>query len=476
MKQTTRHVIALLAVALVGAVLAGCSSEEEGTKADGAKPVTLRIGTDDEPGKPASNQIEEFARRVEKLSGGAVRIKPVWHAAGDGADWDQRVARMVTSGKLDMGVIPSRSWDTEGVTSLRALNAPFLVNSDELLAEVLSGNLAGDLMSGLDKAGVVGLALFPEGLRHPFGLEKPLFGPDDYQGKAIRTATSNTTAAVFEALGASVNDEEADPRVHAGLDSSYFLDPGGTATGNVTFYPKVNSVVANAEAYEKLDDGQREILEKAAVQTRDWAIQSTPEDAQAAQTFCNQGGIVVRASEADIAALEEAAAPLYAELGRDEETGSLVAAIRELKQQAPATAAPAACGDKPETAGGQKTKALDGEYRFEITDRQLRDAGITDPSDIAENHGVYTVTLSDGEYCWEQKAPNPLDNPDECSTYELDGDRMIWRFPVGRPEVYGWRKTPTGDLELIVVRSAPEELPYAEVWTANSWKRIGDAK
>ncbi len=32
-------------------------------------------------------------------------------------------------------------------------------------------------MSGLDEAGVVGLALVPEGLRHPFGYERPLLGP-----------------------------------------------------------------------------------------------------------------------------------------------------------------------------------------------------------------------------------------------------------------------------------------------------------
>ncbi len=111
---------------------------------------------------------------------------------------------MVTSGKLDMGLIPSRAWDTEGVTSLRALNAPFLIDSDELLDDVVSSDeLADDLMSGLDKAGVVGLALFPEGLRHPFGLKKPLLGPDDYDGQAIRTPTSKTTAAVFAALGAT---------------------------------------------------------------------------------------------------------------------------------------------------------------------------------------------------------------------------------------------------------------------------------
>lgn len=474
MTLTKRHIAGLLAGAMASLALAGCSSGEQ-AGSDGAGPITLRIGTDDEPGRPAADQIEELARRVNQLSDGAVRIKPVWHAAGDGADWDQRVARMVTSGELDMGLIPSRSWDTEGVTSLRALNAPFLLTSDELVADVVSGELADDLMSGLDKAGVVGLALFPEGLRHPFALAKPLFGPDDYEGNAIRTATSNTTAAVFEALGASVNDEEADPRIHAGLDSSYLLKPGGTATGNVTFYPKLNSLVANAAVYAKLDDRQRAALDKAAAETRAWAIESTPKDADAARAFCKQGGAVVRAGAADIASLEQATEPVYAELGRDATTQRLIEAIRASKQRITVSAsAPAACGDKP-GAGGDPS-VLDGRYRFEISDKQLKDAGVTDPGDIDENHGVYTVTLSDGEYCWKQQAPNPIDNPEDCSTYEIDGDRLEWNFPAGLPDVYRWSKAAGGDLELSVIKTATGELPYAKAWTASTWKRIGDAK
>ena len=51
MKVWKSPVIALLAAALAGPGFAGCSSDEEGAKADTAGPVTLRIGTDDEPGK-----------------------------------------------------------------------------------------------------------------------------------------------------------------------------------------------------------------------------------------------------------------------------------------------------------------------------------------------------------------------------------------------------------------------------------------
>lgn len=480
MRATARH-IAVFAVCLAGSVLAGCLGGDEGTKAGGTSgPVTLRVGTDDPAARPGSDQLEEFARRVEKLSGGALRIESVLNAGGDGSDWDQRVARMVASGKLDMGLIPTRAFDTEGVTSMRALNAPFLITSNELLAEIVSGELVDDLMSSLDEAGVVGIALLPEGLRHPFGFKAPLLGPEDYAGEGIRTPTSNTTSAVFEALGATPNDREPNAGTQAGMESAYAQEPAGTATGNVTFYPKANALVANDDVLEDLDESQREILERAAAQTREWAIESTPDEAQAAQAYCEDGGAVVLASEADVAALEEATVPVYAELEGDKQTKSLIEAIRELEEEIAVSAtAPAGCGETGAGAGAEPTATpisrFDGVYRFEITDKQLRDVGVTDQLDLDENHGVYTVTLSGGEYCWEQRAPNPLNNPDECSTYERDGKRVIWNFPVGEPDVYRFRKTARGDLELTVVGAGPGELPYARAWAANTWILVGDA-
>ena len=103
-----------------------------------SEPLTLRIGTNDGDDAPAAASIEEFASQVDALSGGAVAIEPAWRAGGPDPhqDWDQVVARMVVSGELDMGLIPARAWDTEGVLSLRPLVAPFLVDSDALASDI----------------------------------------------------------------------------------------------------------------------------------------------------------------------------------------------------------------------------------------------------------------------------------------------------------------------------------------------------
>jgi TRAP-type C4-dicarboxylate transport system substrate-binding protein len=309
-----------------------------------APTVTLHVGTDDDVGLPSTAQIDEFARQVHELSGGTITVKPALHAAGDGDDWDQRVARMVVAGDLEMGLIPSRAWDTEGVTSLRALNAPFLVTSDAVLDQVIVPPLADDLMGGLDKAGVVGLALFPEGLRHPFGLTRPLFAPADYANQLIRSPTSATTASMFQLLGAKVDQGEVDPARQAAMESSYLLDVTGTSTGNVTFFPKVNSLVVNEKVLSGLTEDQRKILRDAAANTRAWAIETTPTDATAAQHYCESGGSVVLAPAAAVTALEKATKPLYRELEQDPSTKQLIAEIRAIKATSSDTSPVEACG------------------------------------------------------------------------------------------------------------------------------------
>ena len=129
----------------------------------------------------------------------------VWNGAveyfgafGPGAD--QKVAGLVQNGELDLALIPARAWDELGVTSLQALQAPFLVSNEDLVEQVVQSELAGELLAGLDQAGVVGLALLPEGLRHPVGFEHPLLRLEDFSGATIRSLPSN---AVPSALGSA---------------------------------------------------------------------------------------------------------------------------------------------------------------------------------------------------------------------------------------------------------------------------------
>ena len=187
----------------------GCVDDGSSTKAGGgAKPVTLRLGTADTPGTPAADQIEEFVRRVDELSDGQLRVEPVWKAAGAKSrpTWINRSPGWWSAATLIWAWSPPQAWDTEGVSTLRALHAPFLVATDELLDRVVIDEVADEMLTGLNELEITGLTLVPEGLRHVFSFGDPLLSPDDFVGSTIRAPTSDTTYALFEALGATPDD------------------------------------------------------------------------------------------------------------------------------------------------------------------------------------------------------------------------------------------------------------------------------
>jgi TRAP-type C4-dicarboxylate transport system substrate-binding protein len=261
------------------AILAGAACSPPPASPQSTEPQqtrTLRIATDDEPGRPAADQIEEFARQVKELSGGTLLIEPLWKAVGeDKDDWDQAVARGVMAGDFDMGLVPARAWDTEGVDSFAALHAPFLVTNNALLAKVIEPGVADEMLSGLDKLGVAGLALFPESTRTLFAFGNPVLKPADLAGKTIRAPRSDTTYALLTALGASPDD----------LAGEVF--PDGVAAGQV---------VAADDAAE----------------------------------FCRNGGTVIMATEAEVTAFKDAGAAVYSKLEADPATKARLTKIRDL--------------------------------------------------------------------------------------------------------------------------------------------------
>jgi TRAP-type C4-dicarboxylate transport system substrate-binding protein len=465
-----------IVTAALALLLAACTGSADGSpaKAGGAgEPRVLSMGTDDFPDRAAAEQVEEFAREVERLSDGELRIEPVWRAGDGDAEWDQVVARKVVDGRLDLGNVPSRAWDTEGVTSLRALNAPFLITTDELLDAVVTSDLADDMLAGLDEVGIVGLALVPEGLRHPFGFAQPLLGPEDYRDGQVRAPHSATTRAMFEAFGATTTGADTDVAAQVGMESAYALDVEGPATGNVTYFPKVGTLVVNGEVFAGLPERHQEVLVEAAARVRDRAIETRPSDAEQAATFCEAGGTIVLAEESALAALAAAAEPVYAELEADPRTAAQIESIRTLQRDLGTGATTAAtcgtqlaagdrAGDEPEA--GTDDSAINGIYRWEFTREELEAAGL--PRDQIEgNVGVWTNTFEDGQWT-DQDGP--------MGTYVLDGDLLLFNHEDGVVETYRWEQNEQGDLLVSPVDIEPEWQAFADLWASRPWLRVGD--
>jgi TRAP-type C4-dicarboxylate transport system substrate-binding protein len=435
-----------LIIAAFAAGLVGCGDDGDSTKAGGASaPVALRIGTEANQGRPESDQIEEFARRVAELSGGDVTIEPVWEAgklpSGEPPPGgvDQAVAEMVQEGELDMALIPARAWDTLGVPTFQALTAPFLVNSNELIKRVTSDELADEMLSGLGDLGLTGLALFPDQLRHFVSFGEPILTPADVEGKTIRALPSNATYALIEALGGTPEDvagETFNAAVASGdiaaAESSFTLATStlprpGTVTANLTLFPKVNTLVINSEVFDDLDDERQDVLRTAAAGALEWVVttQAVPESDLAA-AHCDAGGSVVLTTDAELTRFEEAAASVYARLEQDETTRDLIERIRQLKADMPEPGAVEACEspsqdvvDSSEGEADDLSTFPDGVYRMEITAEFLEEAGVDRPTAF-EHAGVWTVTFDDGRFV------DASGGGDGCpgSTYSVEGARV----------------------------------------------------
>jgi TRAP-type C4-dicarboxylate transport system substrate-binding protein/DNA-binding beta-propeller fold protein YncE len=304
-------------------------------------PVTLRFGISDPVGRPSQEAVETFIAEVESRSGGSIEVEPVWDAGGGGG-FEEATAGLVIDGTVDLALVASRAWDLVGVTSLQALQAPFLIDNDALAAAVTQSETAGRAMEGLADVGVTGLAMWPEDLRHPFSWlpDQPLLAPEDFSGKTILVQPSGVSRALVQALGGSVHvgDRDADVpagRLHgaeSGLLQGQSLPGTPTATGNVVFYPKFQVLVASTSALAELSPAQQDVIREAAAATQQEAIESHPAEAEASAAWCEAGGAIAFASPDQVAAMETAAQPVFDRIAEDPLASSLISEIRTLEE------------------------------------------------------------------------------------------------------------------------------------------------
>jgi TRAP-type C4-dicarboxylate transport system substrate-binding protein len=476
----------LAAMTTACSVSAGTNADHESTPAStgtatppedptAIEPVELRLGTGDAKNAPSGDQIRWFAKRVAELTDGQIHIKPVYLSAGHVADFEPVVAKQVIEGDLDLALVASRAWDTLGVRTLSPLQAPFLVTSDEHTAHVVSGPIEDDLLADLPEIGVVGLGLWPEALRHPFGFDAPLNEPADYAGALIRAANSEATKEMFRALGARTTTAAPDPSSQRGAESAYRLAPAGTATANVVFYPKVNALVANADADAAMTDEQRAALAQAVEDTQAWVIDTMPTDNEAARAFCEEGGDIQSASPAQAKAMYEATRPVSKAMAADATLGPIIDEITEAGVGITPENPIADCRDATDA---EALARLNGDYTVTVTAAAGRKAGVTDPEVLDNGSGKYVAHLKDGTWTLDQtytEGPNKGTSDTVLGDYTVRGNQFTWYWShePGQNVTMAFRILPDGSLAFSKVVSK-EGGDWAKMATAHftTWKRV----
>jgi TRAP-type C4-dicarboxylate transport system substrate-binding protein len=452
--------LALIGVAAI--VAAGCTGGSGGgdKAGGGGAPVVLTMASGyDERTLQTEPAVADFIQRVEELSGGNVRIHLVDGWGNYQPGFEQQIVGDVKAGKADLAWVGTRIFDTLGVDSFQALTAPMLIDSYPLERAVMASDIPGEMLGSLSKLGVSGLAVLGDGLRKPIAVEGALLGPADWQGITFAALRSQGQAEAVAALGARSSDLWGSEALSGALANGELqgieknLPPYQVAvyasrfpfvTANVNLWPQTLALLANPARLSGLTDAQRGWLRRAAA---DASVRSTglfEHEAAIIDDVCQKGARFANASEADLAALRQAFAPVYGTFEQDPQTKAFIDRIDALKRATlpgPALAIPTGCTGSTVTS---VTDPLSGTWTTgPITSSQQIHAYIAaggsekDANEFwgGNKPGVDTITFQGGvftEECGIYGQPLEVCN---TATYEI-GDDGIFELYTGCTETF----------------------------------------
>jgi TRAP-type C4-dicarboxylate transport system substrate-binding protein len=466
MNATTIRLIGPIVLATVLGTLVACGGSEHVQKSGGAtdRAVTLTLAMPDGD-DPLGNQ---FAKAVARRSGGSVRLRrnPHDYSSVDPAN-EVALAKDLERGRADVGYLPARAWAAAGVGTFRVLLAPFVVTTDAAAQTLANSPVAGEVLATLP-SDVVGLSLVPAQARRLLA-SKPAVRPGDYAGLRLRIVDNPQTAATFSALGATpvqgltahdvssalerreINGAETSPdAILSNNYTSYVRDLSGYG-----LFPKYQSIVLSRRAWERLSDGQRSAIQRAAQDIVAAAKTAVPKRAaDDLQQLCNAKVRIVVPTNAQLQSLVAAAQPAIDELGSKPASAALLHKIRAL----PGTGArrlaaplPTAC-TSPAKPASQRSPATipEGTYEVRVTAKELASIGATG-QDFSKDITSW-IQFKDGRFVTTQKPTFP----DQCAykptkshpacvgTYKVDGDQLTFTWepptppPVPAPETVTW--------------------------------------
>ncbi len=422
----------------------GAAVPQAGNKAGAPyQPRTLRLATVDQQGNWDTPLVEAFVAGVAALSQGTLAIDVTWGVEPESNDFEQAIIDLVRRGEFDLGWVGGRAWDTEGVTALQALQAPFLITDYGVLRDVYASEVRSQLLAGLDAGGFTGLGLYPGWLRHPASLHSTLTTLEDFTGIRFRVPASNVSDMLVRALHAQpihVTGLAASQAITAGemdaIEGTLQRVPtptiGATVTGNITFYPDSRTLFGNAAAMSGLSDDDRQILDAAAEKVLEVALDQLPTADDGTQV-CADGHSVANAPPAEVARIEAAAAPVLEALRKDQTVGALIDRITQIRGPRPDPSAPPTCSSPGAPSAEPSTVAaadplLEGTWETPRLTREVLRGTVTrygiDPgfvdfmatNDEFQDWIVYQVEIRDGRW-------------------------TIFDFPDGHPVGIGWSGT-----------------------------------
>ncbi len=457
--------------------------------------ITLRLGTAEHAGGPNDSPVlHQFAKRVEELSGGGLRVELRWALADDTNDYEQKIIGMVQRGDLELGWSGARAFDVLGVTSFQALQAPFLITSNDLLRQVMASTMPEQMLAGLAPLGLIGLGAYPDHLRHPISYHKPFVSLADFEGTTFRVPRSNASDAIYTALGSTpvhLNGVPFDTALSQdtldGIDYALIAAPNlvpAWITSNLVLYPRVSVIFLSADVVNTLASGQLDVLRLAAAEAFESSLAALPE-VDSAERFCQGGGRVAVATQEDLAAMARATAWVTAEMEKDPQTKAFIDQMEALKASVAAPAAPhvpAGCVQEvaqstPELAG-DRAGIPAGTYTTTATAEDAQRTGVPDVCATQHGGAALTLLVGNGLYSLFESCDTVAQQKVDRGTYSSTADTVDMGPDCcpGQSTVYSWTLV-DHVLTLAVIdetNSPPGDVPFNHFLFEHRWAAVSD--
>lgn len=163
-----------------------------------AAEYTIKVTHVVSPNTPKGMGADFFAKRVEELSDGKIKviIFPNSQLYGDADEM-----KAIKLGSVQMAM-PSLSKFTNIVPEMQLFDLPFLFQDKNHVYKVLDGEIGQLLKEKITAKGFVALDYWDAGFKHLSSNKKAILTPEDAQGQKFRVMGSHVLESQFKAMGA----------------------------------------------------------------------------------------------------------------------------------------------------------------------------------------------------------------------------------------------------------------------------------
>ncbi|MDR0579432.1 MAG: DctP family TRAP transporter solute-binding subunit [Campylobacteraceae bacterium] len=175
-------------VFLVAVVMAVMSNAAE---------YTIKVSHVVSANTPKGKAADFFAKRVEELTAGKVKVE-VFPSAQLYKDED--VLRALQMGNVQVAM-PSLSVFTRITPEMQLFDLPFIFRDKEHLYKVMDGSVGNKLKQKVESKGIIAMEYWDAGFKNFSSSKKTIIEPTDAKGQKFRSMSSKVLEAQFKAIG-----------------------------------------------------------------------------------------------------------------------------------------------------------------------------------------------------------------------------------------------------------------------------------